>query len=103
VRKEPKNHGLASGGRSASEGWVEGGLPAKSEVVVVDDVITTGASTLKAIERLTAHGCRILKVVALLDRREGGAGAITALGYPLEALFTISDLLSLIPPKTRPA
>jgi orotate phosphoribosyltransferase len=91
VRKEPKGHGTA--------GWIEGGLPERSRVVVVDDVITTGGSTLKAIEKLKAHGCEILKVMAVVDRREGGTEAIAALGLPFEALFTINDLLRLIPRK----
>jgi orotate phosphoribosyltransferase len=97
VRKEPKGYGTASGGRSPSEGWIEGSLPAGSKVVVVDDVVTTGGSTLKAIERLTAHHCKILMVVAIVDRCEGGKEAVTDLGYPFESLFTIHDLLNLIP------
>lgn len=97
VRKEPKGHGSASGGASASGGWIEGNLSPGSRVVVVDDVITTGGSTLKAIDRLEEQGCKILKVLAILDRREGGAEAIASRGHQLEALFRIDDLLDLIP------
>jgi orotate phosphoribosyltransferase len=96
VRKEPKGHGSASGGASVSGGWIEGNLAPGSRVVVVDDVITTGGSTLKAIDRLQEYGCKILKVVALLDRREGGTEAIAARGHAFEALFQMEDLLRLV-------
>lgn len=97
IRKESKNHGLASGGVSRSDGWIEGSLRSGSKVVVVDDVVTTAGSTIKAIERLTDYQCQILKVIALVDRCEGGREAIEALGYPFESLFSINDLLNLIP------
>ena len=97
VRKEPKGYGSASGGRSHSAGWIEGSLITGSTVVVVDDVVTTGGSTLKAIERLMTHNCKILKVMAIVDRCEGGKEAIVDLGYPFESLFTIHDLLNLVP------
>jgi len=87
IRKEPKGHG--------TEAWIEGGLPKGSGVVVVEDVVTTGESAKKAIERLKAHGCKILKVVALVDRQEGGREAIEADGHPLESLFTVDDFLTL--------
>ncbi|HTN44418.1 MAG TPA: orotate phosphoribosyltransferase [Nitrospiria bacterium] len=87
IRKEPKGHG--------SRAWIEGNLPEGAGVVVVEDVVTTGGSTLKAIERLKAHGCKILKVVALVDRQEGGREKIEASGYLLESLFTVDDLLVL--------
>jgi orotate phosphoribosyltransferase len=87
IRKEPKGHG--------SQAWIEGNLPEGAEVVVVEDVVTTGGSTIKAIERLKAHGCKILKVLALVDRQEGGREAIEAAGYTVDALFTVDDFLSL--------
>jgi len=87
IRKEPKGHG--------SQAWIEGNLPEGADVVVVEDVVTTGGSTIKAIERLKAHGCKILRVVALVDRQEGGREAIEASGYILESLFTVDDFLSL--------
>jgi len=86
IRKEPKGHG--------SRAWIEGNLPEGAEVVVVEDVVTTGGSALKAIERLKAHGCTILKVLALVDREEGGREKIEGSGYALESLFTVKDLLS---------
>jgi orotate phosphoribosyltransferase len=87
VRKEPKGHGTAQ--------WLEHGsrLPAGSPVVVVEDVVTTGASTLRAIERAESAGFRIAHVIALVDRLEGGRDAIVARA-PLTALFTRKDFLS---------
>ena len=99
VRKEPKGYGSASGGSSLSGGWIEGSLPRKSRVIVVEDVVTTGGSTLKAIEPLVLHGCKIIKVIGLVDRHEGGKEAITSRGYSLETLFSIKDLLGLAPSK----
>lgn len=99
IRKAPKDHGSSSAGHSLSGGWIEGNLRKGSRVIVVDDVVTTGGSTLKAIERLKAHGCCILKVLAVVDRHEGGTEAIAAQGLKLEPLLTIDDLLSLVPPK----
>lgn len=94
IRKEPKGHG--------SRAWIEGNLPRGAKVVVVEDVVTTGGSTIKAIERLKAYGCKILKVLALVDRQEGGRERIAASGHPLEALFSLDDLLALASrPKTR--
>lgn len=87
IRKEPKGHG--------SQAWIEGNLPEGASVVVLEDVVTTGGSTIKAIERLKAHGCKILKVLALVDRNEGGREAIEASGYPLDSLFTVDDFLTL--------
>jgi orotate phosphoribosyltransferase len=85
VRKEPKGHGTAQ--------WIEGrkSLPAGTKVAVVEDVVTTGASTLKAVERIRAEGLVPLGVVALVDRQEGGREAVEAQGIVLQALFTRSD------------
>jgi orotate phosphoribosyltransferase len=85
VRKEPKAHGTAQ--------WIEGkkGLPSPAQVVVVEDVVTTGASTLKAIERSRQEGLHVLGVVALVDRQEGGREAVEAAGVPLRSLFVRSD------------
>jgi orotate phosphoribosyltransferase len=85
VRKEPKGHGTNQ--------WVEGkkGLPASARVVVVEDVVTTGASTLKAVERCRSEGLEVLGVLALVDRQEGGREAVEATGVKLQSLFTRSD------------
>jgi orotate phosphoribosyltransferase len=86
VRKEPKGHGT---GR-----WIEGPpLPEGAKVVILEDVVTTGASTLRAIERVREAGLRPLKVLALVDRLEGGREAVEASGVPLEALFTRTDFI----------
>lgn len=87
VRKEPKGHGTGQ--------WLEHGqrLEAGSPVVVVEDVVTTGASTLRAIERAEGAGFRIAHVVALVDRLEGGRDAVVARA-PLTALFTRKDFLA---------
>ena len=85
VRKEPKGHGTAQ--------WLEGkkSLPAGAQVAVVEDVVTTGASTLKAVERVRSEGFSVLGVVALVDREEGGRQAVEAAGVPLRALYRRSD------------
>ena len=85
VRKEPKGHGTAQ--------WIEGrkSLPAGTQVAIVEDVVTTGASTLKAVERVRAEGLVPLGVVALVDREEGGREAVEAQGVSLKPLFRRSD------------
>ena len=87
VRKEPKGHGTGE--------WIEGRslIADRAEVAVVEDVVTTGASTLKAIERVEASGLRVRCVFALVDRLEGGREAVTQKGYGLSTLFTRSDFL----------
>jgi orotate phosphoribosyltransferase len=85
VRKEPKGHGTGQ--------WIEGlsALAPGAAVAVVEDVVTTGASTIKAIERVRAEGLRPLGAFALVDRLEGGREAIEATGVPVFALFTRAD------------
>jgi len=85
VRKEPKGHGTNQ--------WLEGkkGLPVPAQVVVVEDVVTTGGSTLKAIERCRVEGLHVLGVVALVDREEGGREAVEKAGVELRSLFRRSD------------
>ena len=85
VRKEPKGHGTGE--------WIEStGLPAGAPVVILEDVVTTGASTLRAIERAKAAGFRILHAIGLVDREEGGREAVTK-ETPLTTLFTRHDFL----------
>jgi orotate phosphoribosyltransferase len=87
VRKEPKGHGTGQ--------WIEGRktIPDGSRVVVIEDVVTTGGSALKAIERCRAEKLEPVACLALVDRQEGGREAIEAQGVPLEALFTREDFL----------
>ena len=85
VRKEPKGHGTNQ--------WVESTkLPEGAPVVILEDVITTGASTLRAIERARLAGLVVLHAVALVDRLEGGREAVVA-QTPLTTLFTRRDFL----------
>ncbi len=85
VRKEPKGHGTGQ--------WIEGlsGLPAGAKVAIVEDVVTTGGSALKAIERARAEGLEPVGVFALVDREEGGKEALEATGLPVHALFRRRD------------
>ncbi len=87
VRKEPKRHG--------TQQWVEApaGLGPGAKVVIVEDVITTGASTIRAIERARLAGFEPLLALALVDRLEGGRQAIEETGVPVEALFDRGDFL----------
>ena len=84
VRKEPKEHGR---GRR-----IEGCFQSGARVVVVEDVITTGGSALKAIEALTAEGAAVQGVLAVVDREEGGREAIQQAGHAVRALVTATDL-----------
>ena len=86
IRKEAKDHGR---GRQIEGNFPDGGGP----VVVVDDVITTGGSTLKAIDAIEAAGGKPVLCVVLVDRQEGGREAIEARGVPVAPIFTKSDLL----------
>ncbi len=85
VRKEAKAHG--------SRQQVEGSLVKGARVVVVEDVVTTGGSTLRTIEALKREDYSILKVIALVDRKEGGADRIIETGAPFESLFCIEDFM----------
>jgi orotate phosphoribosyltransferase len=68
-------------------------LPDGSRVVVIEDVVTSGGSALKAIERCRAEQLLPVACLALVDRLEGGREAIEALGVPLRTLFTRRDFL----------
>lgn len=87
VRKEPKGHGTGQ--------WIEGRttIPDGSRVAVLEDVVTSGGSALKAIERCRAEHLEVVGCVALVDRLEGGREAIEAQGVPLDSLFTRKDFL----------
>ncbi len=86
IRKEPKKHGTSQ--------WVEGmnNLRPGMRVAIVEDVVTTGASTLRAIERAGGAGLVVSRVLCLVDRNEGGAEFIAEKGYRLEAMFTKEDV-----------
>lgn len=84
VRKEPKGHGT---GR-----WIEGMLEEGWPVAVVDDVVTTGGSSVKAVERAREHGADVRVVVALVDRGEGGREAIEGLGLPYRPIADLDEV-----------
>ena len=84
VRKESKEHGTA---RS-----VEGPVAPGQTAVIVEDVVTTGGSSLKAIERVEEFGLKVTGVVAVVDRLEGGTEAFASQGYSLQSLLNIRDL-----------
>ncbi|MGH7478918.1 MAG: orotate phosphoribosyltransferase [Candidatus Methylomirabilales bacterium] len=87
VRKEPKGHGLRK--------WLEGHSTPGSRVVIVDDVVTTGGSTLRAIEASREQGFQIVKIIVLVDRLEGGTEKLSSLGIPYEAVFTLNDIAAV--------
>ena len=85
VRKEPKGHGKGK--------QIEGNFSDGDTVIVVDDVITTGGSTLKAIDAIEREGGKVAFALVLVDREEGGKAAIKARGIPVVAMFSRSTLL----------
>ncbi len=87
IRKEPKGHGTGQ--------WLEGrkNLPPGSRVVIVEDVTTTGGSSLKAVDRAEEEGLVVLGIVTLVDREEGAREAIEAAGQNLRAVYTKSELV----------
>jgi len=89
VRKEAKTHGTGK--------LIEGPYHEGDAVVVIEDVITTGGSALKAIAALRAAGARILGVLAVVDREEGGREAISAEGVEAIALATASEIVRRMP------
>jgi orotate phosphoribosyltransferase len=86
VRKEPKAHGTGK--------RVEGCFAAGDRVVVVEDVVTSGGSALRACEAVEAEGGMVLGVLALVDREQGGRAAIEARGHSVHVLFTVGELLA---------
>lgn len=83
VRKESKGHGTNQ--------FIEGPVKPGDTAVIVEDVVTTGGSSLKAIERCEAFGLKIVGVLAVIDRMEGGTKAFADRSYPLQSLLTIRD------------
>ncbi|MEO1526426.1 MAG: orotate phosphoribosyltransferase [Planctomycetota bacterium] len=83
VRKEPKAHGTGQ--------QVEGPVEPGQEVVIVEDVITSGGSALKAVDAVEAYGLKVREVIAIIDRLAGGEAAFAARGLPLKTLTTIRD------------
>lgn len=85
ARKEAKKHGLGK--------WIEGVTPRGMRVVIVDDVITTGDSLLRAVELARADGAEVVATVGVVDREQGGAVSIREkTGVPFYGLSTISEI-----------
>ena len=87
VRKEPKGHGTGT--------WIEGPeFPKGTRVTVLEDVVTTGGSAIKAAEKLRDAGYVVERVVAIIDRQEGGADAMKEAGLELKSIFTLEEMLN---------
>ncbi len=85
VRKEAKGHGTRA--------YIEGPcLPEDSKVVVLEDVVTTGESALKAVNRLRESGCKVDRIITLVDRHQGGSELYESLGLEFQSIFSISDI-----------
>jgi hypothetical protein len=94
VRKEAKKHGLGK--------QIEGGFAAGQSVALVEDTMTTGGSTLEALEAVTAAGAKVARVLCIVDRGEGAADAFRAQPRA-QSIFTRRDLPDLRPEPTRSA
>ena len=87
VRKEPKKHGLGQ--------WIEGkkNLENGANVAIVEDVVTTGGSSIQAVKRAEEEGLKVVAVFAVVDREEGGSEKIREAGYEFKAIFTKGDVV----------
>ncbi len=86
VRKEAKGHGTGA--------WLEGPLPPKGSVItVLEDVVTTGGSSLKAVEKLRTQGYLVNQVLAIVDREEGGVDAMSKADLDLNSLFFLKEIV----------
>ena len=84
VRKEAKGHGTGA--------WIEGPLPEEgSKVTVLEDVVSTGGSSLKAVSKIREAGYNVERVVSIVDRQEGGEEALEKEGLQLISLYTLED------------
>ena len=88
VRKEPKSHGTAQ--------LIEGPFVRGDRVAIVEDVITTGASALRAASAVSSNGGIVAGVLAVVDRNEGGREALQEQGFPVIALTTAADIVALL-------
>ena len=89
VRKEAKAHGT---GRLIEGPFLEG-----DRVAVIEDVITTGGSALRAVDAVRTAGGTVVGVLALVDREEGGRDALVSAGLPVVALARASDIMARLP------
>lgn len=91
VRKSQKDHGIVK--------WIEGDLDKGDRVAIIDDVATTGGSTIKAIERAQSEGLNVVQVVILVDRQEGGLENIRQHVANTTAIISRDELMNHIEPK----
>ena len=89
VRKEAKGHG--------TQRYIEGPVQSGDRVAIVEDVVTTGGSSLLAIDRAVEFGLVVTRVIAIIDRLEGGTAAFAQRGYAFSSLLTIEDF-GIAPP-----
>ncbi len=86
VRKEPKGHGTGA--------WIEGPeFPKGTKVTVLEDVVTTGGSSIKAVEKLRDAGYEVDRIVTIVDRQEGGKDAMIEANLELISLFQLPELV----------
>ena len=87
VRKQAKGHGTGA--------WLEGPLPASGALVtVLEDVVTTGGSSIQAVDQLKEAGYAVRRVITIVDREEGGQEAMDEVGLELVSLFRLSEVAS---------
>jgi len=85
IRKEQKDHGIIK--------WVEGDLQPGDRVAILEDVVTTGGSTIKAVERAESEGLEVVKVITLIDRQEGGIEKIKNYIESVSSIITRDELI----------
>ena len=85
IRKEPKGHGTAA--------WIEGSMPPEgARVTILEDVITTGGSAIKAAKKVVEAGYEVRNIVSIVDRQEGGEDAIIDAGFVPYSIFDIKEI-----------
>ncbi|MBI2995408.1 MAG: orotate phosphoribosyltransferase [Candidatus Melainabacteria bacterium] len=85
IRKEPKKHGTMK--------WIEGPIKPFDKVAILEDVVTTGISSLKAVERVKEFGCTVEQVISMVDRNEGGREVFKRQGLDYNYLFDIQEVI----------
>jgi orotate phosphoribosyltransferase len=88
VRKIQKDHGMIR--------WIEGDIQEDERVAILEDVVTTGGSTIKAIQRVRSEGLEVVQVIVLVDRQEGGLDYIKTFVDRVDTIITRNDLMAHI-------
>ena len=84
VRKTPKDHGIIK--------WIEGNVQPNDRVIIIEDVITTGQSTMQAVERAKESGLKVIQILALVDREEGGREEVSKFSMTSQAIMAKIEL-----------